>query len=232
MNHGYAPAVAEAWRYPELAAEDDRWRHQVYLYLFLLESARRCRGRSDPSCLSVVDVGCGRGGGLSAMTRYGGLGPAVGVDPSEQHIAFCRRLYDGQGLDFRVGTAARLPIPDSSVDLVSSVESSHTYPDIDAFLREARRVLVTGGLLLLADCRAAGSSSARLETHMRRGGMTVLLAEEITERVCEACTLDIERFPRLIGRPKAAFPSRLARAKRNEYLSGVTRYWAFVARNP
>jgi O-methyltransferase len=154
------------------------------------------------------------------------------VDPSLEHIVFCRRQLVSQGLDFQVGSAARLPAEEASFALVTSVEASHCYPNVDAFLQEVRRVLVPGGLLLLTDCRPAGPPSRLLEAQVCGSGLRLLAAHDITARVSEACARDAERFPRVFGSPKGAFPADLARVKRDEYASGLANYRSFVAENP
>jgi len=46
--------------------------------------------------------------------------------------------------------AGRLPFDDGTFDVVTSTEAFHWFPDRDAVLREAYRVLTPGGRLLLA----------------------------------------------------------------------------------
>ena len=46
------------------------------------------------------------------------------------------------------GTAEALPLPDASVSVAWSIASVHHWADLDAGLREARRVLKPGGRLV------------------------------------------------------------------------------------
>jgi ubiquinone/menaquinone biosynthesis C-methylase UbiE len=61
------------------------------------------------------------------------------------------------------GSAEALPLPDSSVSVVWSIASVHHWADLDAGLREARRVLKPGGRLVaierLSRPRATGLAS-------------------------------------------------------------------------
>ena len=49
------------------------------------------------------------------------------------------------------GMAERLPFRDGAFDLVGCRLAAHHFADVDAFLRESRRVLKPGGSLLIAD---------------------------------------------------------------------------------
>jgi SAM-dependent methyltransferase len=80
------------------------------------------------------------------------LGAQVtGVDLSSAAIAFCRGAHRHPRVGFEVGDAEHLPSADGSFDVVTNLESSHTYPNLRAFYAEVARVLVKGGTFLYAD---------------------------------------------------------------------------------
>jgi phthiocerol/phenolphthiocerol synthesis type-I polyketide synthase E len=133
----------------------------------------------------VLDIGCGRGG--TAQLLASRLGADVtGVDLSPEAIAFCRDAHKHPSVRFEVGDAENLPVDDGSCDVVTNVESSHTYPDLRAFLCEVRRVLRPGGWFLHTDLLPAARwpevrailSSLRLSIHTER---------EITANVLASC---------------------------------------------
>jgi len=72
------------------------------------------------------------------------------VDLSPEAIAFCRSTH-GHGTRFEVGDAEHLPFDDGSFDVVTNMESSHTYPNLRAFFMEVQRVLAEGGTFLYTD---------------------------------------------------------------------------------
>ncbi|MEA2358160.1 MAG: hypothetical protein QOI62_1420 [Solirubrobacteraceae bacterium] len=95
--------------------------------------------------LDVLDVGSGQG---IDLVRYARAGARVtGVDLTPRHVELARAHLAAAGLPGAVvlGDAERLPFEDSKYDLVSSNGVLHHTPDIEAALREIRRVLRPGG---------------------------------------------------------------------------------------
>ena len=97
----------------------------------------------------VLDVGCGRGGTVALMAETLGA-KAMGVDLSPEAVAFCRRTHR-HGTKFEVGDSENLPFKNKTFDVVTNVESSHTYPNLRAFFSEVSRVLKKKGRFLYTD---------------------------------------------------------------------------------
>jgi ubiquinone/menaquinone biosynthesis C-methylase UbiE len=96
----------------------------------------------------VLDVGCGTGL-LTARLRTALPGARVaGVDFSTGMLA--QAAARAPGAPWVRGDALRLPIADGRVDAVVSTEAFHWFPDQAAALTEMRRVLVPGGVVLVA----------------------------------------------------------------------------------
>jgi SAM-dependent methyltransferase len=109
------------------------------IFFHLLE--RELDGRRG---LTVLDVGCGAGGMLSPLARYGQV---TGIDTSEELIAFCRR----RGFDrVELGSAYELPAENGSVDLITLFDTIEHVPDDSRALRECRRALGPGGVLFIS----------------------------------------------------------------------------------
>jgi ubiquinone/menaquinone biosynthesis C-methylase UbiE len=96
---------------------------------------------------SLVDVGCGPGTAARWAARQGAS--VAGVDPAAVMLRVARALTrHPDGVRFREGRAEALPLPDASVSVMWSIASVHHWTDLDAGLREARRVLTSGGRLV------------------------------------------------------------------------------------
>jgi ubiquinone/menaquinone biosynthesis C-methylase UbiE len=105
----------------------------------------------------VLDVGCGTGYFARLLARtVGPDGLVVGIDPSPEMIGYAsREARHAWNCQFKVGTAESLDFPAEHFDVVvSSLVMHHLPVDLQVpALREMRRVLRSGGKLLVADAR-------------------------------------------------------------------------------
>jgi demethylmenaquinone methyltransferase/2-methoxy-6-polyprenyl-1,4-benzoquinol methylase len=97
---------------------------------------------------SLLDVAAGTGDIATGWRRSGG-GPAVLCDINEAMLSQGRdRAMDRgklSGMSWAVGNAECLPFPDRNFDAYTIAFGLRNVTDIDAALREARRVLKPGG---------------------------------------------------------------------------------------
>jgi SAM-dependent methyltransferase len=98
-----------------------------------------------PSPLAILDVGCGTGGMLEHLGRYGSV---VGVDVSDQALAYAKHR-EPRAL-VRAGLP-HLPFVTGSFDLLTSFDVIYhqAVGDDEAALSEMARLLRAGGRLLL-----------------------------------------------------------------------------------
>ncbi|MDE2466080.1 MAG: class I SAM-dependent methyltransferase [Alphaproteobacteria bacterium] len=103
----------------------------------------------------LLDVGAGTGAFLSFVQKVCPAIEAVALDLSEPYLAHAQRRAArlGQSTRFLVGPVEAIPLPDASVDIVSSIYLFHELPpEVRAqAAREIARVLKPGGLFVLAD---------------------------------------------------------------------------------
>lgn len=93
----------------------------------------------------ILDVGCAMGGFLNYL-RLKGFHNLSGIDPIIKYVENAKKEND---YDVRVGTAESMPFADKSFDLlVMDQVTEHLIEPIKVF-KEAKRVLVDGGLLCL-----------------------------------------------------------------------------------
>ncbi|TYB95498.1 class I SAM-dependent methyltransferase [Micromonospora sp. WP24] len=98
----------------------------------------------------VVDVGTGTGNAAILAAQCGARTVGVDLEPALLDLARRRAAGDGLAVDWRVGDACRLPLPDDSADVVLSVFGVIYANDHDAAARELSRVSAPSGRVLLA----------------------------------------------------------------------------------
>jgi SAM-dependent methyltransferase len=105
-----------------------------------------CRGKE------VLDCACGVGYGTAHLAAVAAR--VVGGDLSEEAIAYARRRYARDNVEFRVLDAAALPFDDDVFDTVVSFETIEHLPDREAHLGEVARVLRANGTYVVSTPRA------------------------------------------------------------------------------
>lgn len=135
----------------------------------------------------LVDIGCGPG---VAVDRARSLGAdAVGVDPAPVMLRVARARWRRKpGVDWRIGTAESLPVDDDRADVVWSLATVHHWADVDAALREVRRVLTPGGRLVVLERRIVDPDAAGVASH----GWTVDQSESFAAHCRHIGLVDVE----------------------------------------
>lgn len=106
--------------------------------------------RMDWTPSSVLEIGCSNGWRLNRL-RSAGVAHCYGLDPSEVAIETGRRSYPD--IEFRVGTADKIPFGDASFDLVIFGFCLYVCDPADHFriVTEGDRVLKDGGSIAVFD---------------------------------------------------------------------------------
>jgi len=142
-------------------------------------------GRTNLHGRRILDVGCGRGGTVALLADTFDA-DVTGVDLSPEAVAFCRRTHLHSRVCFEVGDAEHLPVEDRGFDVVTNIESSHTYPNLRAFYLEVARVLRPGGIFLYTDLLPV---QRWMEVRVLLGplGFTITDDRAITPNVLASC---------------------------------------------
>ena len=206
-NYGFAPAEGD---HPQ------RFQHQMYRELLQLLGRKRAL---EPG-LKLLEVSCGRGGGLNAFL---GAAPSVfdatGLDVAGSAVAFCRaNASTSDALHFVEGNALDLPFADASFDVVLNVEASNDYGDRPRFFAEVARVLKPDGVFVYTD----NFRSAQVEQMKQdlTGAGFVANFTDVTGNVAEACRLDTPRRQEVIRR-QAPLIGRLMFRRQLENYAGI-----------
>ncbi|MCZ6888293.1 MAG: class I SAM-dependent methyltransferase [Gammaproteobacteria bacterium] len=96
----------------------------------------------------ILDLGCGTGRYSAALAdRFDAR--VIGLDPSRKMLARARERRGQRNVTYLNGSAEKIPLEDSSVELVFMSMVFHHLDDPTATARECRRVLESGGYLVL-----------------------------------------------------------------------------------
>lgn len=209
MNYGYALFTNNGKLLHDLQEEQDR--HEIFsiqLYYYTssyLSNVESMEGKT------LVEIGSGRGGGLSFLKRHLKPEKAIGVDFSQIQVDFCNRRHkDIPALSYHQGNAETFTeldvIEEGQVDYIVNVESSHCYGNIDNFFNEIKKALKKDGQFFFTDFRG-GPEMEELNEKLKEH-FTVVHAENISKNVMEALKLDSERRLMVIAEkcPKMFIP--------------------------
>lgn len=95
--------------------------------------------------LRILDVGCGTGSLSRALLASGRSITVVGVDPTEDYVAFARQTIPDPRVSFRVSSVESLPFPDGSLDAAMALLVLQEMADPEGAVREMPRATRLGG---------------------------------------------------------------------------------------
>lgn len=131
----------------QAAHYDNQWSSWTEESLHWMIERAGCRGTE-----RLLDVATGAG--FTALGFSPFVQSVVGTDVSTGMLEQARKRSAEQGIsnvEFREAPAESLPFPDGTFDLVTCRIAAHHFVDVMSFVREAARVLRSGGVLLIGD---------------------------------------------------------------------------------
>lgn len=118
---------------------------------------------------AVLDIACGKGITAFFLARECNC-QVIGIDLSDKMISLCRNKAEGERLadrvSFLLGDGENLPFCDCSFDVVISECSFSLFPNKEIAARDIRRVLKSGGKLVMTDVILRGEVTKELKTQM------------------------------------------------------------------
>jgi ubiquinone/menaquinone biosynthesis C-methylase UbiE len=120
---------------------------------------------------SALDVATGAGHTAAVFAPH--VASMIASDVTDEMLLEAAKLANGRHIANMLtarASADALPFPDGTFDLVCCRLAAHHFPSLEAFVREARRVLKTGGRFALVDNvapdrdRLPGASDQDIET--------------------------------------------------------------------
>jgi O-methyltransferase len=124
MNHGYYPTSSL------LNDKNETFKNQKSLYLSLFKDV-------DTNNKVILDVGCGRGGGINTLDKYFNFKEIYACDVNEKNIQYCKN-NNSSNINYKTLNALNLEYPDNFFDIVTNVESSHCYENPSLFFLEIK----------------------------------------------------------------------------------------------
>jgi len=194
LNLGYSP-----WYLPHAVGSSQR--------RMAIQLGRRLGHRLGYTAgVSLLDVGCGRGGPSVDLARNFGF-DVTGVDLVGHNVGLARQNAAEAGVDaaFLVGHATQLPIATDSVQACVLVDAAPYVDDKRALLSEVARVLEPGGMVAISDLlRAESADSVAVERFTDAWDMGPLATLDHYREVVAECGFTARRYedvtPHSVGR--------------------------------
>ncbi len=115
---------------------------------------------------AAADIGAGTGFITEGLVQKGLK--VIAVDQSEEMLKEMKNKFRGVStIDYRVGTAEKLPIDDNAVDYAFANMFLHHVDNPLVAIKEMRRVLKPGGKLVITDMDEHQFEFLRTEQHDR-----------------------------------------------------------------
>ena len=176
MNYGYKYKNQKTLN---LTSKDESNRMFIQLYDYVASQIPIKDGE-------ILEVGSGRGGGSSFLSRYHHPKSITGLDYSKSAIKLSNELHGNvDNLFFKLGDAENLPFKDNTFDAVINIESSHCNGNMERFLSEVSRVVKPGGYFGWADLRAKDMVK-ETEFAFEKSNLTCIYNKTITPEVINA----------------------------------------------
>jgi O-antigen biosynthesis protein len=165
----------------------------------------------------ALDAGCGSGWGVDMLARHGAR--VFGIDVSAEAIAFAKSHYPAPNVTFIQADCRSLPLPDFSVDVLTTFEVIEHLDDPPRFLDEAVRVLRPSGTLLLSTPVAEPAIEATNPFHVQEFSppeLDALLRSRFSEVTLQGQRIRAGRLVRRLRRERLGIrkllPKRLQTA--------------------
>lgn len=210
MNHGYFPVANNT---SHLLLDTS-----ASLYCYLVNKFKSVANKS------IIDIGCGRGGGTKHIRQSYDFSEVFGCDYNQKNIDQC--LINSSNCNFRRENAETLECyEDGYFDLALNVESMHCYNDLSKFFDSVKRTLKQDGEFIVADImdhEVAIEVEKELSKRFR-----VIEVEDITQNVKNSCEYMINKIDKIENKKGAHYIHQEIYIEKYETYGDVCFFYSF-----
>lgn len=235
FNGGYLPLADDLLQLPEVKGEEPN----AMMYHLVAQSLV---ADLDLAPETVLDVGCGQGGGMFYLSRLFPKARLTGTDRNRSVTRMARRKFAAEKrMNFKKATGDKLAFGDESFNFVLSV-GAPTYFGLSRYISEAARVVKPGGVVAFSAGYRQGdhkATEAEIRATAKKTGLEFVLYRDITPNTFASLKADIPRRLELIKKvpwPFSVYGYRWAdlpgSTEYDEYESGRRCDFAAVLKKP
>lgn len=145
----------------------------------------------------ILDIGCGGGRTVSRLSDLAYQGKVFGIDYSMDCVNWAsdynKELIKKGTVEILNGTVEELPFEDNKFDLVTAVETIYFWPDVINNLIEIKRILKTGGkILVINEIYQDDRFKERNDEYVKIGGLKIYNPNEFKELFEKAGYKDVK----------------------------------------
>jgi ubiquinone/menaquinone biosynthesis C-methylase UbiE len=168
--------------------KNKHWKYQIKLYKELLSTADINIKNSKES---ILDFGCGRGGGISFYKNFYNFDYAVGLDLNFNHIRDAKKHEPN--VTFDLSTYKNLPISSNSIDIVTCLESIGYYREVELFIDEIFRITKNNPKVIISTNGKEDFFKTLIEK-FEFAGFKILKNRDITNNVSMGVAISKTKF--------------------------------------
>ena len=165
----------------ELTDKFVKWKYQVNLYNKIINSTN-----VNSKDINILDIACGRGGGVSFYKEILNFKNVYGVDLNPNHIRLCEK--NCKDIIFKIASALELPFSDNSMDIITCVEADSYFRPYENYLEGVHRILKDDGVFIQASPYLYEIKSKILKY------FKIIKVEDINNNVGMACAITKHLF--------------------------------------
>ena len=136
MNVGYYPSSNI------VQEKDTMFKNDITMYLRMLDNI-------DTHSKTILDIGCGRGGGTVVYQEYFKFKKIVGIDINKDLIDFCNKKH--KDIEFHIMDIDNISFNDNSFDIVTAIESLYYCKNQTKLFNNINKIIKHEGYFIISD---------------------------------------------------------------------------------